>query len=86
MRVGAVLLATCSPHERSDMREYYTWMSFRSSGLLNGAIMAVTIAIALITASCLHVASPPQSHEAMPKLAQYCLPDQHDADRVFCGL
>jgi hypothetical protein len=68
------------------MREYYTRMSLCSSGLLNGAIVAVTIAIGLITASYLHVGSPPQWHEAMPKLAQYCLPDQHDADRVFCGL
>jgi hypothetical protein len=42
------------------------------------------IALALITAFHLHLASPPPRHESTPKLAQYCMPDEHNADRLFC--
>jgi hypothetical protein len=50
--------------------------------------MYARIVIALITASCLHLASMPNAplhrQQSMPTLAQYCLPDEHNLDRLFC--
>jgi len=48
--------------------------------------MLALIAAALMTVS--HTGSLPESrpqmHESISKLAQYCVPEHTDADRIFC--